>query len=294
MRIKCGKESKKFKKGFYKMEKKSKRIQRFLSGIILFPIIAVVLIFANDFWLDIMLVVVSIMCIYEYTKCFKESGKAHPSRWYMYLVSLLLALTSSLTDEASRELMITILPISLLILMAEMVFSKGKKNINDVMVTIFGIVYIPLMLIFLSLIRSRFEYGKIIIWYIFIAAWGSDIFAYLVGSRIGKHKFTKISPNKSIEGCVAGVIGAIIISIIFTVSINGIMGINISVIMSSIIVLILSIIGQTGDLLASSIKRYCDVKDFSELIPGHGGLLDRIDSVILIMPFAYILLGLLI
>lgn len=276
------------------MEKKLNKLQRFLSGIILFPIIAVVLIFANDFWLDIMLTVVSIMCEYEYTKCFKESGKAHPSRWYLYLVSLILTLTSSLTNEAARELMITILPISLLILMVEMVFSKGKKNINDVMVTIFGIVYIPLMLIFLSLIRSRFEYGKIIIWYIFIAAWGSDIFAYLVGSRIGKHKFTKISPNKSIEGCVAGVIGALVISVIFTASINHIMGINLSMLMSSIIVVILSIIGQTGDLLASSIKRYCDIKDFSELIPGHGGLLDRIDSVILIIPFAYILLGILI
>lgn len=276
------------------MEKKTKKIQRFLSGVILFPIVALIFIFANDIELDILLAIVSVMCVYEYANCYKTGNKAHPSKWYLYLISLLIIVTSFLSGEALKEILITILPISILILTAEMVFSKGRKNINDVIVTIFGIVYIPLMLIFFSIIRSKFELGKVLIWYIFISAWGSDIFAYLVGSRIGKHKFTKISPNKSIEGCVAGVVGAVVIAIIYTIAINSIMHTNISVLIASIIVIILSIIGQTGDLAASSIKRYCGIKDFSEVIPGHGGLLDRIDSVILILPFAYISLGILV
>ena len=276
------------------MEKKTKKTQRFLSGVILFPIVALIFIFANDIELDILLAIVSVMCVYEYANCYKTGNKAHPSKWYLYLISLLIIVTSFLPGEALKEILITILPISILILTAEMVFSKGRKNINDVTVTIFGIVYIPLMLIFFSIIRSKFELGKVLIWYIFISAWGSDIFAYLVGSRIGKHKFTKISPNKSIEGCVAGVVGAVVIAIIYTIAINSIMHTNISVLIASIIVIILSIIGQTGDLAASSIKRYCGIKDFSEVIPGHGGLLDRIDSVILILPFAYILLGILV
>lgn len=276
------------------MEKKTKKIQRFLSGVILFPIVALIFIFANDIELDILLAIVSVMCVYEYANCYKTGNKARPSKWYMYLISLLIIGTSFLPGEALKEILITILPISILILTAEMVFSKGRKNINDVTVTILGIVYIPLMLIFFSIIRSKFELGKVLIWYIFISAWGSDIFAYLVGSRIGKHKFTKISPNKSIEGCIAGVVGAVVIAIIYTIAINSIMHTNISVLIASIIVIILSIIGQTGDLAASSIKRYCGIKDFSEVIPGHGGLLDRIDSVILILPFAYILLGILV
>jgi len=283
-----------YKKKGFKMEKKTKKIQRFLSGVILFPIVALIFIFANDIELDILLAIVSVMCVYEYANCYKTGNKAHPSKWYLYLISLLIIVTSFLSGEALKEILITILPISILILTAEMVFSKGRKNINDVIVTIFGIVYIPLMLIFFSIIRSKFELGKVLIWYIFISAWGSDIFAYLVGSRIGKHKFTKISPNKSIEGCVAGVVGAVVIAIIYTIAINSIMHTNISVLIASIIVIILSIIGQTGDLAASSIKRYCGIKDFSEVIPGHGGLLDRIDSVILILPFAYILLGILV
>ena len=283
-----------YKKKGFEMEKKTKKIQRFLSGVILFPIVALIFIFANDIELDILLAIVSVMCVYEYANCYKTGNKAHPSKWYLYLISLLIIVTSFLSGEALKEILITILPISILILTAEMVFSKGRKNINDVIVTIFGIVYIPLMLIFFSIIRSKFELGKVLIWYIFISAWGSDIFAYLVGSRIGKHKFTKISPNKSIEGCVAGVVGAVVIAIIYTIAINSIMHTNISVLIASIIVIILSIIGQTGDLAASSIKRYCGIKDFSEVIPGHGGLLDRIDSVILILPFAYILLGILV
>ena len=127
-----------------------------------------------------------------------------------------------------------------------------------------------------------------------LASWGSDVFAYFIGKRWGKHKFTKISPNKTIEGCVAGVLGAVISAIVYTIAINNIFALGINYLLVAIITIILSLIGQIGDLAASSVKRYCEVKDFGELIPGHGGMLDRIDSVIFILPFAYILLGLLI
>ena len=149
------------------------------------------------------------------------------------------------------------------------------------------------MLVFLSIIRERFTEGKILIWYIFCSAWGSDVFAYFIGRKFGKHKYTDISPKKSIEGCVAGVIGAIGIGLLITLIVNNIFHLSISYFVVAIIVLILSIIGQIGDLAASSMKRYCGLKDFGELIPGHGGMLDRIDSVIFILPFAYMLLGLL-
>ena len=144
----------------------------------------------------------------------------------------------------------------------------------------------------MSLVRG--SYGKVLIWYVLLASWGSDIFAYLIGKNIGKHHFTEISPNKTVEGSVAGIVGAIVISLIYTVIMNNIYNMQISLVMVAIIILILSFIGQIGDLTASAVKRYCGIKDFSELIPGHGGMLDRIDSVILVAPFAYILLGLLI
>lgn len=277
-----------------KENKKNKKIKRVISGLVGFPVVAVLFVFSNNFIMDLFLAIVSIISVYEYAKCFKTGEKAHPSKWYMYIISILIVMTSFISDIALREIMIAVLPISFFILMIELILSKDKKNFMDVATTLIGIMYIPMMLVFLSFIRGRFVNGKILMWYIFIAAWGSDIFAYIIGSRFGKHKFTKVSPNKSIEGCIAGIVGATLIAIVYTVTINGILNLGLRVGCAAVITLILSLIGQVGDLAASSIKRYCGVKDFSELIPGHGGMLDRIDSVIFILPFAYILLGLLI
>ena len=135
--------------------------------------------------------------------------------------------------------------------------------------------------------------GKILIWYVFVCAWGTDVFAYIVGRTIGKHKFSQVSPNKSIEGCIGGIIGAVIISLLFTYVLNVFFMLKFSYILVIGIAICLSIVGQIGDFAASSIKRYVGIKDFSNLIPGHGGMLDRLDSVIFIAPFAYILLRLL-
>ena len=159
------------------------------------------------------------------------------------------------------------------------------------MVTLFGIFYIAVFILFLPIIYGM-NNGKINILYVFIIAWGTDTFAYLVGKRLGKHKFSEVSPKKSIEGCISGIIGAIILSLIYTYIVNTYMGMNISYINITLIAFILSIISQIGDFSASCIKRYVDIKDYGNLIPGHGGMLDRIDSVIFIAPFAYLLITL--
>jgi phosphatidate cytidylyltransferase len=98
---------------------------------------------------------------------------------------------------------------------------------------------------------------------------GTDTFGYFIGINFGKHKLTKISPKKSIEGSIGGIIGAIIITLSYTVIINKYTNIDISYINICILAPILSILSQFGDLVASSIKRYVDIKDFGNLIPGH-------------------------
>ena len=161
-----------------------------------------------------------------------------------------------------------------------------------ILLQFFHICYIPLFLIYIPKTIGA-ENGNILIWYLFIASWGTDIFAYTIGKKFGKHKFSKISPNKSIEGCIGGAVGAILIALIYTYAINKFFGMNINYVFISGIALLLSIIGQIGDFAASSIKRYVGIKDFSNLLPGHGGMLDRFDSLIFIAPFAYFLLVLL-
>lgn len=166
-----------------------------------------------------------------------------------------------------------------------------KTNMNDMIYTIFGIIYIVFPLLFMTLIRSL-DKGKILIWYFIIASWGTDIFAYIIGKKFGKHKLSKISPNKSIEGCIAGVIGAVLVAIIYTLIVThfGYIYPYYKIIYTTIL---LSVISQLGDFAASCIKRYVDIKDYGKMIPGHGGVLDRIDSMMYIAPFAYIMLKIL-
>ena len=182
----------------------------------------------------------------------------------------------------------TILPLSILALFIVVLSKKTKTDVIDIAITFFGICYIVLFLMFMSIIRNM-ENGKFLIWYVFISSWLTDVFAYITGKAIGKHHFTDISPNKTIEGCIGGTLGATICMIIYTVILNNFAGFNINIALITITGIILSIVGQIGDLSASSIKRYAGIKDFSDLIPGHGGMVDRVDSVIFIAPFAYLL-----
>ena len=167
-----------------------------------------------------------------------------------------------------------------------------KITFKDVAYTFLGIFYVVFFMMFVAIIDGM-ENGKILIWYAMFAAWGTDIFAFFIGQKFGKHKFSKVSPKKSIEGCVAGTIGAVLMILIYTYIVNTYLGMNYSYIYVVIMGIILSLIGQIGDFVASSIKRYVDIKDYSNLIPGHGGMLDRIDSLIFLAPFAYIFFTLL-
>ena len=164
-----------------------------------------------------------------------------------------------------------------------------KITIYDAAVTLLGIIYIVGFMIFLPLIIDLQD-GKLLVWYALFTAWGTDVFAYLIGKAFGKHKFTEVSPKKSIEGCVAGIIGAIVFVLVYTYVLNTYMNFNISYLYITVVAIFLSIIGQIGDLSASTIKRYAGIKDFSNLIPGHGGMLDRLDSVIFVAPFAFFFL----
>lgn len=263
-------------------------VKRVLSGVLLFPIFAIIMIFGNKYVIDIAVSIVAIMCLHEFYKAFR--GKAKPVEWIGYIAAALIAIIHIIPSNLVLPIIGAIIPISILVLFVRVILSKMKLNIVDIAITFFGICYIVLFLMFAPIIRENIPNGKILIWFVFFSAWGTDIFAYAVGRRIGKHKFSDISPNKSVEGCIAGVIGALIIILGYTFACNSVFGLNINYIYAGFIAILFSCISQIGDLAASSVKRYCNIKDYSNLIPGHGGMLDRIDSVIFVLPFAYFLL----
>ncbi len=266
------------------------KFKRLISGLVLFPIVAIIFIYGNKYILDVLMSIIAIMSLHEFYKAFET--KARPIRWVGYIAAALIAIIHLIPESLILNFIAAIVPISILVLFLIIILSNMKINIIDIAVTFFGICYVVIFLVFIPMIRENIDNGRILIWYLFFAAWGTDIFAFVTGKTIGKHKFTRISPYKTIEGCIGGTIGAVILILLYTLLCNKLWNLQINYLYISLIGIALSVIGQIGDLAASCIKRYTEIKDFSNLIPGHGGMLDRIDSILFIAPFAYFLLSL--
>ena len=255
------------------------KIKRFISGMILFLAVAVILIFGNSTAVNLTISAVAIIAINEYFNSLSKKYKVE--RWIGNILAILLAFINVLP----KEMLILMFPIGIALLFFKVIITEMKTNFVDIAITGFGIIYIIGFIMFIPLIYMS-EHGKLLIWYLAISAWGTDTFAYLVGIKFGKHKLTPISPKKSIEGSIGGIVGSTLIAIIYTYFINKICNAGISYLEITGIAVVLSVLSQIGDLAASSIKRYVDIKDFGKIIPGHGGMLDRIDSILFIAPFA--------
>ena len=264
-------------------------IKRLTSGLIGFPIVLIILLFGNKYVVDVFMALVAVLAISEYFNAIVKIAK--PIKWLGYLSCVSVALIHLIPEQFLGITIALSIPTVLLILFAEVIATDMEINFKDIAYTFLGIFYVVFFIMFIAFIYGM-PNGKVLVWYAIFAAWGTDIFAYLVGKYFGKHKFSKVSPKKSIEGCIAGVVGAVALMLIFTYFANTYWGLNVSYWYIALIGVALSLLGQIGDFAASSIKRYVDIKDYSNLIPGHGGMLDRIDSLIFLAPFAYVLLSL--
>ena len=265
-------------------------IKRITSGLLGFPLVLIILLIGNKYIVDIALAIIALLAMNEYFNAVQKVS--NPIRWVGYLSCFSIAIIHLVPVESLNMVVTLSVPTILLILFAQVIATDMKTSFKDIAYTFLGIFYVVFFMMFVAFIDGM-QNGKILIWYAIIAAWGTDIFAYFIGKHFGKHKFSKVSPKKSIEGCIAGTVGAILLMLLYTYVANTFWGMNYSYGFIAMIGLILSLIGQIGDFAASSIKRYVDIKDYSNLIPGHGGMLDRIDSLIFLAPFAYALFTLL-
>ncbi len=178
----------------------------------------------------------------------------------------------------------------MILLMFVYVFSYPKFDAKQLMVSFFGLFYVAIMLSYVYQIRMLHN-GLYLAFLIFLCSWGCDTCAYCVGVLIGKHKMApKLSPKKSIEGAVGGVLGAALLTAIYCIIFKSNMGIsNSQIAILSGIAAVAGLISMVGDLTASAIKRNYDIKDYGKLIPGHGGILDRFDSMIITAPIIFYL-----
>ena len=268
-------------------------IKRLLTGIIGFPIVLAVLVFANKYLIDVMIAIVAAICIYEYSKC-AQNKEIKIVSWLGYVSCFAIAIAHVFPANLKMLAITIVYPVIIFILFLHVVLTDMKITFKDIAFSLIGYIYIIVFLMFFALMFGKDSFcwnltGKLAVWYILFPAWMTDIAAYFVGKNLGKHKFSKVSPNKTIEGCIGGILWAAISGTIFTFCINKFAGTCVPYTFSFIVLSVLSVIGQLGDFSASVIKRYFEVKDYSNLFPGHGGMLDRIDSVIFIAPFAYII-----
>ena len=257
---------------------------RLISGVILLAVIISVSIVGGDILL-IGTLGISLIGMYELYRAVKIQKSIIAILSYVMAIIYFAELKWNFIQDSFLMLMIL-----LVFLMIAYVLHYPNYTAKDLAFAFLGIFYVAVMLSYLYQIRMM-KNGVYLVFMTLICSWGSDTFAYCVGMLFGKHKLAPVlSPKKSIEGAIGGVLGAAFLGGIYFYVFRKPMGLQTrEIIVLVIICAIAAIISMVGDLCASAIKRNYDVKDFGKLIPGHGGILDRFDSVIITAPIIFYL-----
>lgn len=262
--------------------------KRVISSIIGLPILIAILISKNTVLINGSILILMVVGLIEFYKSFEGFDMNYGVIGIIFSAIYFLLIILNLTSKFG----VYIFLFSIFLIFYSIIFYK-KDNVKNATITFISFFYISYMLSFIISIIDMNPFGNILVFLVFVVAWSADTFACLVGKRFGKHKLTpKVSPTKSVEGFIAGIVGAGILSYIYGLIILKFANIDINNFLTicTIAGLVGSVVSQFGDLTASLIKRFNNVKDFGKIIPGHGGVLDRFDSIILTAPFIYFLL----
>lgn len=263
---------------------------RTLSGIVLLIILGFVFISGGNILLGF-LGIISLVGLYEYYKAVGLIAKEQITQklttvGYIGCAIMYLVL---LVSKGNLVYMFMVPAVVIIATLAVYVFSFPAYRIEQIALAIFGFCYVPVLLSFIYHTRALQD-GIYIVWLIFMSSWICDIFAYCVGMLFGKHKLAPVlSPKKSIEGSVGGVVFSAIFGGVYGYIVQGHITAAIPVVATFVVVSAVgACVSQIGDLAASAIKRNFDIKDYGHLIPGHGGILDRFDSMIFTAPMVYL------
>ena len=197
-----------------------------------------------------------------------------------YLIALALPLGTYFVTDTSKYLLLCLLVffVYLIYLFSVAVFMRGKLHFSDMSEAFVTLFYVIGAFTALAILRGL-DYGAWLLGFVFMGSWGCDVFAYFVGSLIGKHKLIpEISPKKTIEGSLGGIVFATLGYLLLGFIMSKTSEVIPNYIVLVVAGIICSIVSQIGDLIASYIKREHGVKDYGRLLPGHGGIMDRFDS----------------
>lgn len=260
-------------------------LKRILTGVIAFCFVLLpVLFFADTVVLPIGVAVFALIATYEVLHCVglhKNLGVSIP----LYLVSAALPFGLRYAAVVSVVALPLALCVLLLYLLAVAVFSHGKADILNVCTALVLWLYVLIGFSGLIIIHDYISGGAYFYLLTFIGAWVTDTFAYFTGMLLGKHKLIpNVSPKKTVEGAIGGIVFCILAFVGFGLLYNHFWladgGKAIPVVIMAVVGLLISVVSQIGDLSLSLLKRKYGIKDFGKVFPGHGGVLDRFDSVL--------------
>lgn len=248
---------------------------RYVGAVALIPLL--VMIFLGGWPLRVTVFLLALRALYEFYSVIAKKG-LKPDYILGYTTLLVYYGLLLFTTDASQHLG-SILALAVTLGFIMLIFKKDF-HFEDMSVTIVGFIYASVLFGYLILIHDM-ENGLYLVYSVFIISWVCDTMAYYTGRLFGKHKLIeRVSPKKTIEGALGGLAGGALGAFLLGLAVQGITGIH--PVHFLIMGFLGAILGQVGDLAASSIKRYTGEKDFPIIIPGHGGILDRFDSIIFV------------
>lgn len=254
---------------------------RIITGIVIAVIICAVLLFSHiPAVLSCAVVLLNVLAVYEIF----QAAHMVQERALLWTAIIGAVVISLIPIPHYENVLIYVFILSVLIFFR--IMQRCGRCILDVPVRLCGICFLVVML-FRSIpaVRNQ-QYGFYCLIFAVISCCVTDIMAYLTGKAFGKHKLCpKISPNKTVEGSIGGIVGAVAVILLLGLLLEKVASLRINFPMLTIYAVSTSVIGQFGDLAMSAVKRCFGVKDFGNIFPGHGGILDRFDSLLFIAPF---------
>lgn len=259
---------------------------RIITAIVALAVFAAVLI-APPIVFTIALALVILFMLYE---CYSAT-KADTAMKVVGFVSAVLMMAVlygiSVAPKYVFPLFAVVIVMIIILHMVLIVAEHGKNSYKEILSNGFLTLYVVLSMGCAWLAKEMFGTAYMLL--IFICAWSTDTFAYFTGKFFGKHKLIPhVSPNKTVEGSIGGVAGTMILSVIYLFALNKVFALDVNWLISGLAVgFVGGVFSQVGDLTASAIKRDTGIKDFGWIFPGHGGFMDRFDSVMFIAPFIF-------
>lgn len=256
---------------------------RVMTAVLGIPVLLLLLYLGGAFW-SLLFIVLALLALHEYLSLMKNEGAL------LYIPSYYLMLLLLLQDRIDFDTGLMVF-IGVLLFALEMVFRYPRVNLADAARCFFGAFYIGFLFHY-AFAMAEMDRPFETILLTLLLTWANDVGAYFAGTLWGRHRFsTGLSPNKTWEGCIGGLLLTVAIACIFSLFFAMP---NASIAYLILLGIVASLAAQLGDLVESGMKRYAGVKDAGQILPGHGGILDRFDSLMLVLPVVYYFSSLLI